>query len=340
LELSTLLQSNANVMATTLSSLSALATELAKASSGLAGDAQKEVLSQAGRMGEKISAIVERSLGDISRQADGMISQNQRPKTPPVPVSDPQIGARINEEARTEAENMSRERKDLRKQIAGIPTGNPAIATKLNYQFHLLFKNEHGAAYNYGQVRLRATFLELNKDVALNGNMPIDLSDGSYPLPETYPLTPGRKVVLGVFVRFAPMDEIGDNVTIILPPSPDVVLEFRMRTANGTVESKTINGAVDTVVKNSGLTISAQANLKAALQQISTLGIELPFKVFDIGAEASGTSNNTVGGNSETNLAGEYVNSTNSSHEDSQSNSETRTFQVTIPLFAWDVTVK
>ena len=336
LDLSTMIQTNANSLSTTLTSLSALATELAKASSGLAGDAQKEVLAQAGKIGEQIDSIVESSLGDMARLAQSMGRQTPPSAPPPAPASDPSKGTALNEEARTEAEKMSPERKERRKRTLGIPTPAP---DKLNYQFQLLFEDENGAAYDFGEARIRATFFELGADVPLNGGTPIGFDGGSYFLPETYLLTPGRKATLGVFVRFGAMSEIGDNVVIVLPSSPDVALSFRMRTRTETLESEDVKTAVNTVVENSGLKLSAQAALKAALQQVLTLGLELPFKVLDVGVDASASGSTTGSGDAGGNIAGEYVTGTTTTTGGNTSTTTKRTYQVTIPLFAWDVTV-
>ncbi len=336
LDLSTMIQTNASSLATTLNNLTTLATELAKASSGLAGDAQKEVLAQAGKMGEKIGSIVEGSLGDMAKLAESMGRETPPSPAPPAPNTQQEKGSALNEEERTEAKKMTKKRKERRKRTLGMPSGQP---DQLKYQFQLLFEDHMGAAYDFGEARIYATFFEYESDVALNGGEAIPFDKGRYKLPEPYLLTPGRKATFGVFTSFGAMSEIGDNVVITLPSSPDVVMEFKMRTRTQVVEAEGVVKAVHEVVKNSGLKLAAQAALKAALEEVVTLGLKLPFKVFDIGAEASSSESTTVGGEASGNLAGEYVSSTTTTDGTDVSGSVKTKYEVTIPLFAWDVTV-
>src|SRR6185295_6615577 len=62
LDLSTLINSNAGTLNTTLSNLSDMARELAKASAQLTGDAQKQALASASAVARQISDIVSSSL--------------------------------------------------------------------------------------------------------------------------------------------------------------------------------------------------------------------------------------------------------------------------------------
>ncbi|WP_207063569.1 hypothetical protein [Motiliproteus sp. SC1-56] len=338
LDLSAMIQTNASSLATTLNNLTTLATELAKASSGLAGDAQKEVLAQAGKMGEKVGSIVESSLGDMAKLAESMGRETPPSPAPTPPNTQPDRGGALNEDERTEVKKMTRKQKERRRRTLGMPSTRP---DQLKYQFQFLFEDHMGATYDFGEARILATFFEYGSDVPMNGNIPIPFEDGRYILPETYLLTPGRKATFGVFASFGGMSEIGDNVVINLPNSPDVVMEFRMRTKTLVVEAESVVKAVHEVVKNSGLKLAAQAALKAALEEVVTLGLglKLPFKVFDIGAEASSSESTTVGGEASGNLAGEYASSTTATDGTDVTAGVKTKYEVTIPLFAWDVKV-
>jgi hypothetical protein len=77
LDLSTLITSNAGTLNTTLSNLASMATELAKASAQLTGDAQKEALTSAGKVAEQIAEIVTKSM-----QAPSAASPAAKPEPP------------------------------------------------------------------------------------------------------------------------------------------------------------------------------------------------------------------------------------------------------------------
>lgn len=336
LDLSTMIQTNASSLSTTLNNLTTLATELAKASSSLAGDAQKDVLTQAGKMGEKIGSIVESSLGDMAKLAQSMGRETTPSAAPQPPKTEAEKGSAINDAERTDAKNMTDKQKERRKRTLGMPSIQP---DQMNYAFQFLFKDHLGVPYDFGSARIIATFFEYDSDVALNGNIPIPFEDSSYTLPERFPLTPGRKATFGVFASFGQMNEIGDNIVINLPNSPDVVIELTMRTKTLQVEAEGVVKAVHEVVKNSGLKVAAQAALKAALEEVVTLGLKLPFKVFDIGAEGSASESTTAGGEASGNLAGEYASSTSTTDGTDVTAGIKTKYEVTIPLFSWKVKI-
>ncbi len=338
LNLSTMLQTNAASLATTLDNLSALATEMAKASSTLAGDAQKDALATAGKLGEQIGSIIEGSLSDMAKLADSMgttpPSEAPKPPDPGRPT-----GEALVEEERTEKKKISKKRKERRKRTMGMPKTTP---DPQDYAFQFIFRDENGAPYDFGTAEITATMFRYNQVVAFNGGIPIEMTGGTITLPlkDRITMTPGDKITLQTKTVFEPLDPMTQTKVIIVSRDRNIIFDATMKSKTMEITESSVKKAVDKVVESTVTGITAQAALKAKLEQIAKAGLELPFKVMGIGVAADGSleSSGTLDGS--TNLSGEYTTSTETTDGDDTSTTTTKKYTVTIPLFAWKTTIK
>lgn len=327
LDLSTLLTTNAASLAATLSNLSQMATELAKASAQLTGDAQKEALGAAQALAEKIASVVESTLPDVTEMQ--ATPETPTPTPSPAPPDTLEKKGHVIEAMKDiDKSDLPEETKKERKRTIGASIKDEE---QLTYVFEVLFEDSLGNPYPSGTFRINGTIFETREFVKFNGGVALPIEDGQHLFEEALDLKPGGKLTLGVFATFDGLPEIGSNVGITLPSSPHVRLRFTMKVAEETVTETSVKSAVDKVVKKSGFL----GRIEGALEQVATLGLELPFEIFEVGVTATGELGGTIGGN----LAGEYSSSEETSDTDSDSQTESRTFNVRVPLFAWEVSV-
>jgi len=110
LDLTTLLSTNAGTLNSTLSGLSSMATELAKASAQLTGDAQKQALASASDVAKQVSDIIAKSM-QVSSQAPPA----PKPQPPSTSQEKNETVRRMEEiDEGTGTKKQKRERKQLR----------------------------------------------------------------------------------------------------------------------------------------------------------------------------------------------------------------------------------
>jgi hypothetical protein len=144
LDLGTLLNTNAGTLNTTLSGLSTLAAELAKASAQLTGDAQKQALATAGDVAKQIGDIVQKSL----QSAPATPEAASGPKPPP-PTTQQEKAEVAREVRRINDGSDNSEQKKEQKESVGAPT--PASTTRKERTLHvrLSFESAYGIPITY-----------------------------------------------------------------------------------------------------------------------------------------------------------------------------------------------
>ncbi len=331
LDLSTLLTTNAASLQATLQSLSALAGELARASASLTGDAQQQALDAAKALSEQIGSVIESTLPKLAEQA--MATKPYTPPSEPTPSPAPpdtleKKGHVMQAMDEIDRSNLPEEKKQERKRTLGASV-KPDDSQE--YVFEVLFEDDLGNPYPSGAFRINGTIFETREFVKFNGGVELPIEDGQHLFEESLVLRPGGKLTLGVFATFDGLPEIGSNVGITLPASPHVRLRFTMKVAEETVTDTDVKSAVDSVIKKKGFS----GKIEAALERVSSLGLKLPFEIFEVGVTAEGETGTTIGGN----LAGEYHADQTNTDTDSDSQTTSKTYNVRVPLFAWDVTM-
>jgi len=132
LNLGTLIQSNATSLTGMLSSLSTMATELAKASANLTGEAQKQALASAADVAKQVGDIVSKSLQSPS---------GETPAPPPTPSPQTQ---QEKAEVKREAERIdkgsgtSQQKKERKKTIGAATTSDEKHSGNLNVRINFL----------------------------------------------------------------------------------------------------------------------------------------------------------------------------------------------------------
>jgi hypothetical protein len=127
LNLGTLIQSNASSLTSMLSNLSTMATELAKASASLTGDAQKQALASATDVAKQVGDIVSKSL---------QIPSGETPAPPPTPAPSPQT-QQEKAEVKREAERIDQgdgtpqQKKEQKKATHGLTDEDKQIMKKV-----------------------------------------------------------------------------------------------------------------------------------------------------------------------------------------------------------------
>jgi len=318
LNLGALIQSNAASLTGMLSNLASMATELAKASATLTGDAQKAALASATDVAKQIGGIVSKSL---------QTGETVAPPPPPTPSPQTQ---QEKAEVKREAERIDKgdgtkeQKKEQKKTIGAATTPDD----KRNYQFSFSFLDLDGIPYTAGSFTFTLTMslFELGTVVDINGGAPIDLAPEGFFFPETFTLTKGRKVKLSFIANIGGVLVPG-AIDIPLSDSPDIAVTCTMKSETQEVTAATVKEAVDTTVNAS----SFGANLGVLFDLFLNAGAKFPFKV----AEA------TVGGSFKAvpDLKLAYTSGTTTTTGGTTTTSTTTVFKVTTPLNGWSVSV-
>jgi hypothetical protein len=319
LNLGTLIQSNASSLTSMLSNLSTMATELAKASATLTGDAQKQALSSATDVAKQVGDIVSKSL---------QIPSGETPAPPPVATPSPQT-----QQQKAEVERRAREieagpgspqqKKEQKKTIGAATTPDD----KRNYQFSFTFLDPDGIPYtdNTFTYTLKVSIFEMGEVISINGGGPIQISDDPL-FRNTFTLTKGRKVKLSFIADIGGVLVPG-VIDIPLSESPDITVTCTMKSETQEVTAGSVKEAVDTTVSTS----SFGANLGVLFDLFLNAGAKFPFKV----AEA------TVGGSFKVvpDLKLAYTSGTTTTTGGTTTTSTTTVFKVTTPINGWNISV-
>lgn len=322
LNLDTLITGNASSLTNMLSNLSAMATELAKASATLTGDAQKAALASATDVAKQVGDIVGKTL-----QAQVQAGATERVAPPPAPTPSPQT-QQEKAEVKREAERIDKgdgtkeQKKEQKKTIGAATTPDD----KRNYQFSITLLDLDGIPYTAGSFTFTLTMslFELGTVVDINGGGPIDLSPEGFFFPETFTLTKGRKVKLSMIANIGGVLVPG-AIDIPLSESPDIAITCTMKSETREVTAGSVKEAVDTTVTTSGF----GANLGVLFDLFLNAGAKFPFKV----AEA------TVGGSFKAvpDLKLSYTSGTTTTTGGSTTTSTTTTYKVTTPINGWSI---
>jgi len=319
LNLGTLIQSNASSLTSMLSNLSTMATELAKASASLTGDAQKQALGSATDVAKQIGDIVSKSL---------QIPSGEMPAPPPPPAPSPQT-----QQEKSEVERRAREidaspgtpqqKKEQKKTIGAATTPDD----KRNYQFSLNFLDLDGIPYTDDAFTytLKMSIFETGEVIPINAGMDIQISDDPL-FRNTFTLTKGRKVKLSFIADIGGVLVPG-VIDIPLSDSPDITVTCTMKSETKEVTAGSVKEAIDTTVNTS----SFGANLGVLLDLFLNAGAKFPFKV----AEA------TVGGSFKVvpDLKLAYTSSTTTTTGETTTSSTSTVFKVTTPINGWNISV-
>lgn len=316
LNLSQLITSNAGSLNAMLSNLSAVATELAKASATLTGDAQQQALASA---------------GDVAKQVGDLLGKAiQIPATPaPAPTAPPPRTPQEKAETIAQIDKIDKSddpppRKKEKKQALGI---SPAPDDSRDYQMSILFLDEDDKPYPQGEFTLSLTFFELRQEFPINNGAPIAMQNGQFLFPDIFTLKKGRKATIHIDARFGSVHIPGVQ-DFVLPDSRDIVFKCRMLKAPPVkVSSTSVKGAVDTVVQSS----SFSASIAPLLGDFLNLGIELPFKIVKLTGNA--------GVKPELNLRAEYNSGGTTTTTTSPGSTTVVDFEVVIPKLGWAIEV-
>lgn len=323
LNLGPLVSSNAASLTGMLSNLTTMATELAKASASLTGDAQKQALASATEVAKQVGGIVSKALETPSAET---------PAPPPAATPSPQTQqaiAEVEREAeRIDKSNASPQQKKERKKTIGAAT---TPDDKRDYLFSITFLDVDGIPYvtNSFTFKLTLTLFELDNVIDINGGQPIDLDPNGHGFlfPERIPLTKGRKVKLSLMADIGGVLVPG-SITVNLPDSPDIEFVCTMKAEEQTITAGTITEAVDTAVKNSEF----GAKAGGLLERFVNKGVKFPFRVFEV------LANDTLKLVSNLELA--YKEGETKTEGENTTTSTTKTFKVTTPKNGWNVSMQ
>lgn len=321
LNLGTLIQSNASSLTSMLSNLSTMATELAKASATLTGDAQKQVLASATDVAKQVGDIVSKSLQTPSGETLA---------APPTATPSPQTQQQKAEVDRRAREidagtGTAQQKKEQKKTIGAATTPDD----KRDYQFSITFLGQDDIPYVAGsfQFTLTLNLFELGAVVDINGGGPIDLTPEGFFFPEVIPLTKGRKVKLSILADIDGVLVPG-AITVPLPDAPDIAFECSMKSETREIQATTVKEAIDMTVESSGFGVNANILLDLFLN----VGAKFPFKIAEV----------TVDGiiKPVLDLKGEYNRSTTTTTGGTETTTTVTTYKVTTPLNGWTILVK
>lgn len=320
LDLGTLIQSNASSLTSMLSNLSTMATELAKASATLTGDAQKQALASATDVAKQVGDIVSKSL---------QIPSGETPAPPPAATPSPQTQQQKAEVDRRAREidagtGTPQQKKEQKKTIGAATTPDE----KRNYRFSFTFRDPDHQLYTEDSFTytLKVTSFELGERWDINGGSPIKISDDPL-FRDTFTLTKGHKVKLSFIADINGVLVPGETYITLLE-SPSIAVICTMMSETQEIQASTAKEAVDTAVNTS----SFGGNAGVLLDLFLNLGAKFPFKL----AEA------TVGGSFKAvpDLKLAYNSSTTTTTGGTTTTTTTTTYKVTTPLNGWKVSVE
>lgn len=315
LDLSTLITTNSGTLNATLGRLADVASELAKSSAQLTGDARADALGAAGDVAKQVGEILARSLQDT-------------PQAPPAKPASPQ-GQQEKAEAAREARRAddgggTKEQKIEQKETVGVPVQPDG---RRDYQMSIIFLDTANRPYPTGEFTLTMSFFELGSTVAFNGGAPIEMAQGEFFFPERLTLEKGRKATISITATFDGVVITGVR-DLTLPDSPDVVFRARMATeAPVRVVQTNVKTAVDQAVRDSSFGIA----LNPVLEGFLNAGVKFPFQIFAVAADG--------GGKTKLDLRAEYEQAESNTDTDTTTDTETREFEVIVPTNGWDIEV-
>ena len=321
LNLGTLISSNATSLTSMLSNLSAMATELAKASAQLTGDAQKQALASATDVAKQVGDIVGKTL-------QATVTETFAP--PPAPTPSPKT-----QQEKAEVERRSKEidesggtpeqKKEKKKTIGAATTPSD----KRDYQFSITFLDQDGIPYTGGSFTFTLTMslFELGTVVDLNGGAPIDLAPEGFFFPETFTLTKGRKVKLSFIADIGGALSPG-AIDLPLSDSPDIAIECTMKSETREFSGTKVHEVIDTAVNTSGFGV----NGGILFDRFLNAGIKFPFKLAELNAD--GTVKTVL------DLKGEYNKSKVATTGGTTTTTVATTYKVTTPLNGWTIVAK
>ncbi len=312
LDLSTLISSNAGTLTSTLANLANVAGELAKASAQLTGDAQQQVLEQAGQLARQVSDTI----GSVIRTP---------PSPPPAaPPSTPQERREtVREAERIDSGPGTPEQKRQRKQVLGLPASEER---QREYRLSIVFLDERNAPYRNGEFTTRLNLPNEDFIVDINGGLPVDMDRGQFRFPDVFTLPVGRSASVQI-------DAVLEQAAVpgfrefVLPDKPDLLFKCRMQSEKHSISSTDVKSAVDEVVKSS----SFGAAINPIFSRFLNAGVEFPFRIFEIKADG--------GGKAELNLRLEYNRASSQTTTTTTGNTTVTQYEVIIPRNAWDIEV-
>jgi len=315
LNLSTLISTNAGTLTSTLSNLATVASELAKSSAQLTGDAQKQALTTAGDVAKQVSDIINTSL-----KTPMPSSPNSTPAPPKTQQDKAEVNReldRINKGAGTESAKREK------KQTIGAPVAQDDTRT---YQMSILFLDENEIPYQTGDFTLNLAFFELGRSFDINAGNPILFSKGQYFFPDTFTRQKGRMATIYIDANIECVIIPGIK-DFILPDKPDIIFKCRMMSEIHKITATDIKSAVDEAIQNS----SFGAALNPIFSSFLNAAVGFPFRIFKISADG--------GSKTELNLRGEYSRSNTSTTTGTTGSTTVTEYEVIIPKNGWDIEV-
>jgi hypothetical protein len=318
LDLSTLITTNAGTLNNTLTSLANMATELAKASAQLTGNAQEQALASAGEVAKKISDIVQQSMQSSAPSSAPAASPKPLP-----PVTQQEKSEVAREVRRINEGQGSKAQKKEQKEAVGAPV---AVDKTRDYRMSIIFIDEQGRSYPEGNFTLTMDFFESGSTTDFNGGLPIEMSRGRFFFPDLITLESGRKGIISVSadIASATIDGVKE---FIFPDSPDIIFRARMLSETRKISTTDVKTAVDQVVKES----SFGAALNPVFERFLNGGLEFPFKIFKVSADG--------GSKTSLDLRLEYKSSDSETSTDTEGNTTVTDFEVVIPKNGWAIEV-
>lgn len=318
LDLSTLITTNAGTLNTTLSNLSSVATELAKASAQLTGDAQKQALASAGEVAKQIGDILQKS------QQSPPPSSAPTPAAKPLPPVTQQEKSEVAREVRriNEGPGTSEQKKEQKETVGApvIPDGTR------NYRMSIIFLDELGRGYPEGDFTLTMDFFESGSTVEFNGGVPIDMSRGRFFFPDLLTLESGRKAIISISANMA-STTIDGVKEFTLPDHPDIVFRSRMLSETRKISATNVKTAVDQAVRESSFGIA----LNPIFSSFLNAGVAFPFKIFKVSADG--------GSKTSLDLKLEYNRASSDTSTDTDSDTTVTDFEVVIPMNGWGIEI-
>lgn len=322
LNLDTLITSNASSLTNMLSNLSIMATELAKASATLTGDAQKAALASATDVAKQVGDIVGKTL-----QSQIAAQTTEKVAPPLAPTPSPQTQQQ-KAEVKREAERIDKgngtpqQKKEQKKTIGAATTPDD----RRDYQFSITFLDQDGIPYTAGSFAFTLTMslFELGTVVDLNGGGPIDLSPEGFFFPETFNLTKGRKVKLSFVVDIGGALSPG-AIDIPLSDSPDVAVTCTMKSETREFQGTKVHEVVDTAVNTTGFGVTGGI----LFDRFLNAGVKFPFKLAEVNAD--GTIKTVL------DLKAEYNRSKTATTGGTTTTTVVTTYKVTTPINGWSI---
>jgi hypothetical protein len=316
LNLDTLVTSNAGSLNATLGRLADLASELAKSSAQLTGDAQAKALGAASDVAKQVGEILGQSL-----EGSG---QAPPPPKPTSPQGQQEKAEAAREARRADDEGGSQRRKREQKETVGVPVQPDDTR---DYQIAMTFLDADGGPYPVGEFTVTLTFFELGVPVALNGGAPLPILDGQFIVPETITLTKGRKATAFISGTFGGVTVSG-LADFVLPDRQDILLQATMKSDKQQVTESSVKTAVDQTVRNSSFGVT----LNPVLDLFLNGGIKFPFQIFEVSADG--------GQKTKLDFKFEYEKGETSTTGGTSTDTVTRTFEVVIPKNGWSIDVR